>query len=122
MTNTIFYSVYHKDIQMRPKAHHIIQTHFLMCLAAYLFLFLNRLIRLRNIWIKTFWTGDWSERSELWDNVPPHEMPPEGVSPEAEGIFWISTRDFLRFLLIYRIKLSMACFYLFGSKHKILYN
>ena len=53
---------------------------------------------LRNTWGEKSFNGDWSEHSPLWDQVPKELIPDEGRGDDAQGIFWMSEDDFLRFV------------------------
>lgn len=62
-----------------------------------------RLLKLRNPWGKTEWTGDWSDGSKLWT---PEMMMKLKHSFGDDGIFWISYKDFLKhFPSINRVRL-----------------
>jgi hypothetical protein len=53
----------------------------------------ERLLKLRNPWGKTEWTGPWSDGSEQWT---PKRMEKLGHRFGDDGVFWISYRDLLR--------------------------
>ncbi|KAK2189237.1 hypothetical protein NP493_113g04032 [Ridgeia piscesae] len=52
-----------------------------------------RLLRLRNPWGKNEWTGDWSDRSELWKNVSDKDKSTMELKVENDGEFWMSFED-----------------------------
>merc|ERR1711953_487817 len=51
------------------------------------------LLCLRNPWGNKEWTGDWSDKSDLWDEN--QEVATEcGHTDDEDGMFWISWEDF----------------------------
>ncbi|KAF6040030.1 CAPN15 [Bugula neritina] len=57
----------------------------------------ERLIRLRNTWGKFSWTGNWCEYSECWNLVPENERNKLMTKGAADGLFWISFTDWLKY-------------------------
>ncbi|KAI0242489.1 Calpain-A [Lamellibrachia satsuma] len=53
----------------------------------------TRLIRLRNPWGKKEWTGDWSDRSKLWQDVSEKDKSTLELKIENDGEFWMSFED-----------------------------
>jgi alpha-tubulin suppressor-like RCC1 family protein len=51
----------------------------------------QRLIKLRNPWGKTEWTGDWSDSSTLWTAQLKKKL---GFTAAEDGTFWMQLRDF----------------------------
>eukprot|EP00929_Paragymnodinium_shiwhaense_P013719 TRINITY_DN121567_c0_g1_i1.p1 TRINITY_DN121567_c0_g1~~TRINITY_DN121567_c0_g1_i1.p1 ORF type:complete len:453 (-),score=94.08 TRINITY_DN121567_c0_g1_i1:257-1615(-) len=66
------------------------------------------LLCLRNPWGDTEWEGDWSDKSELWDDHP--EVAAEcGHTVDEDGMFWISFEDFCEnYKSVYVCKKSMS--------------
>jgi len=57
-----------------------------------------RLLRIRNLWGKREWMGDWSDQSELWTGKLHAKL---GKTQKNDGTFWMSYADFLcRFSMI----------------------
>jgi len=56
-----------------------------------------RLVRLRNPWGQTEWNGDWSDKSKLWT---PELKAQVGFVDKADGIFFMSEMDYLRYFSI----------------------
>ncbi|XP_055333295.1 calpain-15-like [Paramacrobiotus metropolitanus] len=54
----------------------------------------NRLVRLRDPWGRQAWRGDWSDRSKVWTPALRQQLLPHG---DAEGLFWISLSDFVKY-------------------------
>ncbi|XP_073718208.1 calpain-2 catalytic subunit-like [Misgurnus anguillicaudatus] len=54
-----------------------------------------QLVRLRNPWGKTEWTGAWSDNSSEWNNVQPEEKAKLNCSAE-DGEFWMAYSDFVQ--------------------------
>eukprot|EP00298_Acanthocystis_sp_HF-20_P012618 c19977_g1_i1.p1 GENE.c19977_g1_i1~~c19977_g1_i1.p1 ORF type:complete len:483 (-),score=135.09 c19977_g1_i1:153-1601(-) len=52
-----------------------------------------KLIQLRNPWGEFEWTGDWSDKSEMWNKYP-HVKTALEFSDANDGSFWISYEDF----------------------------
>uniref|UniRef100_A0A4W4H8N2 Calpain catalytic domain-containing protein n=1 Tax=Electrophorus electricus TaxID=8005 RepID=A0A4W4H8N2_ELEEL len=54
-----------------------------------------QLVRLFNPWGDTEWTGDWSDRSPMWETVSPeeHAMYRKNIN---DGEFWMSVEDFCK--------------------------
>jgi hypothetical protein len=55
-----------------------------------------QLLKLRNPWGHTEWTGDWSDESPLWETYPNVAKELNNVVQD-DGIFWITMKDYLRF-------------------------
>ena len=58
-----------------------------------IFVYIFRLIRLRNPWGRFSWKGDWSDDSDKWNTIAARtkqEMMPHG---SGLGVFWISLSD-----------------------------
>ncbi|XP_069624545.1 calpain-8-like [Ranitomeya imitator] len=53
-----------------------------------------KLIRMRNPWGFSEWTGNWSDKSPIWNNVDP-SLKAKLNTDKDEGEFWISISDFL---------------------------
>ncbi|CAG8503123.1 4000_t:CDS:2 [Ambispora leptoticha] len=58
----------------------------------------TRLVKVRNPWGNTEWTGAWSDGSELWT---PESMAALNHRFGDDGIFWISYEDFLDYFNLY---------------------
>lgn len=56
----------------------------------------HRLVRFRNPWGRFSWRGDWSDSSKLWDRIPKLRRK-EFLSNTAEGVFWMSLADVLKY-------------------------
>ena len=65
------------------------------------------LYRLRNPWSHTEWTGDWSEKSQLWDDNTKKQV---DFKDSDDGIFFISEKDFYCFFRSVEI-----CYVLYNS-------
>ncbi|XP_070210636.1 calpain-1 catalytic subunit-like isoform X2 [Littorina saxatilis] len=52
------------------------------------------LLRIRNPWGNTEWTGDWSDGSSQWDGVSNDEVPRAVID---DGEFWICLDDFMTY-------------------------
>jgi hypothetical protein len=62
------------------------------------------LLKLRNPWGDTEWTGDWSDGSKLWTAEMMQKL--KHTFGDDDGIFWMSFRDFLKhFPYINRVRL-----------------
>ncbi|XP_071129404.1 calpain-B-like [Mytilus edulis] len=55
-----------------------------------------QLLRLRNPWGNSEWTGDWSDHSEQIKNISPEARTKLGIVIRDDGEFWISFLDVLR--------------------------
>ena len=56
------------------------------------------LIRVRNPWGNAVeWSGAWSDGSPEWGYVPDEEKENLGINFEADGEFWMSYKDFLKY-------------------------
>ncbi|XP_059488829.1 calpain-A-like [Neocloeon triangulifer] len=56
------------------------------------------LIRLRNPWGNAVeWNGAWSDKSPEWQFIPPEEQKRIGLTFDADGEFWMSFRDFVKY-------------------------
>lgn len=53
------------------------------------------MIRLRNPWGTSEWTGTWSDKSEHWNKVPKSEREKMGLNYDDDGEFWMEFNDFL---------------------------
>lgn len=53
------------------------------------------MIRLRNPWGQTEWTGAWSDSSEEWTKVSKSEREKIGVTVDDDGEFWMTFDDFV---------------------------
>ena len=56
-----------------------------------------RLLKLRNPWGNTEWSGNWSDGSLLWTEELKKEL---AIEKKDEGIFWIAYNDFLTYFII----------------------
>lgn len=54
----------------------------------------DRLVKLRNPWGSTEWTGDWSDTSPLWTAEMQAEIEP--LSQADDGTFWMSFDDLIK--------------------------
>ncbi|KAM4724501.1 calpain-2 catalytic subunit-like [Anableps anableps] len=54
------------------------------------------LVRLWNPWGQGEWTGDWSDRSPVWQTVSPQDRE-TCLSVREDGEFWMTLEDFCRF-------------------------
>ncbi|XP_055629029.1 calpain-B-like [Toxorhynchites rutilus septentrionalis] len=58
----------------------------------------TKLIRLRNPWGDDIeWNGAWSDRSDVWDDIPKEERKRIGLTLDHDGEFWMDFNDFLRY-------------------------
>ncbi|XP_034539001.1 calpain-5-like [Notolabrus celidotus] len=55
------------------------------------------LIRMRNPWGKTEWSGAWSDSSEEWAKIGDMERGSLGIVVEDDGEFWMSFADWCKF-------------------------
>ncbi|XP_067949690.1 calpain-15-like [Watersipora subatra] len=78
-----------------------------------------KLFLLRNIWGKVAFNGDWSEGSDKWRNVPENLIPPQGKGNSAEGIFWMSMEDFIRYFASLLICIARENYYEHSVKAKL---
>uniref|UniRef100_A0A3B5M044 Calpain catalytic domain-containing protein n=1 Tax=Xiphophorus couchianus TaxID=32473 RepID=A0A3B5M044_9TELE len=56
----------------------------------------ERLVRLWNPWGQGEWSGDWSDRSPLWQTVSPQDRE-TCLSVREDGEFWMTLQDFCKF-------------------------
>ncbi|XP_064483867.1 calpain-A-like isoform X2 [Ornithodoros turicata] len=71
---------------------------------------LVRLVRLRNPWGQSEYTGPWSDVSEEWNKVSPAKLEELGVTVRDDGEFWIETEYFLkRFMMVDMCHLKPGC-------------
>ncbi|XP_067949689.1 calpain-15-like [Watersipora subatra] len=78
-----------------------------------------KLFQLRNIWGKVAFSGNWSEGSDKWKDVPEHLVPLEGKGNTTEGIFWISMEDFSRYFASLIICVARENYYEHSAKAKL---
>ncbi|XP_060558331.1 calpain-2 catalytic subunit-like [Ruditapes philippinarum] len=52
------------------------------------------LVRVRNPWGNTEWTGPWSDKSREWNTVDPDAIP---YANKDDGEFWIALKDFIKY-------------------------
>lgn len=62
----------------------------------------HEIIRIRNPWAKTEWTGSWNDEDPIWDKIRPEEKA-RYHSNEADGAFWMAFDDFLRYISLNNI-------------------
>ncbi|XP_059932623.1 calpain-5-like isoform X1 [Gadus macrocephalus] len=55
------------------------------------------MIRMRNPWGTTDWTGTWSQRSDEWQQLKRPEREKMGIQVRDVGEFWMEFRDFCRY-------------------------
>ncbi|XP_053187049.1 calpain-2 catalytic subunit-like [Scomber japonicus] len=55
----------------------------------------KRLVRCMNPWGSQEWSGDWSDKSKLWDRVSPDDR--AKCSDREDGEFWMELEDFCRY-------------------------
>jgi hypothetical protein len=65
------------------------------------------LLRLRNPWSNTEWTGDWSDNSYLWDEKTKSQV---NYKKSDDGIFYIRDSDFFRYF-----ETAQICYMLYNS-------
>ncbi|XP_034054520.1 calpain-1 catalytic subunit-like [Gymnodraco acuticeps] len=53
-----------------------------------------RLVRLFNPWGRKEWTGNWSDKSDMWQSVSPDDR--EKCEDRNDGEFWMDLEDFCR--------------------------
>lgn len=53
-----------------------------------------RLVKIRNPWGSGEWTGDWGDKSEMW-NKEPKVKKALGYEPTDDGAFWMSWDDYV---------------------------
>jgi len=51
-----------------------------------------RLVKLRNPWGNTEWTGDWNDQSDKWTDELKEKL---NVQDQDDGMFYMSYKDFL---------------------------
>ena len=69
------------------------------------------LFRIRNPWSYGEWTGDWSDKSELWDSNTKNQV---HFEDKDDGVFFMSEIDFFKYFDSVEI-----CFLFFDSKEVI---
>ncbi|KAL5009574.1 hypothetical protein ScPMuIL_011879 [Solemya velum] len=52
------------------------------------------LLRVRNPWGETEWTGPWSDRSSEWERLPPNSIKHANIN---DGEFWVQIHDFVEY-------------------------
>jgi len=67
-----------------------------------------RLVLIRNPWGKKEWTGDWSDKSPLWDDFTKKQI---NLEVKNDGCFWMSMKDYDDFFYI-----TTMCFFMSGYK------
>lgn len=73
----------------------------------------ERLCWIRNPWGKKEWDGDWSDRSDKWDDHTKAQVPE--YKDEDDGCFWISFKDYDKFFYI-----TTICFFKEGYKDNVV--
>lgn len=63
----------------------------------------QRLLKIRNPWGKKEWSGDWSDKSELWTDSTKKQV---DLVDADDGTFWIAFEDYITFFYI-----TTICFY-----------
>lgn len=53
----------------------------------------HRLLKIRNPWGKTEWTGAWSDNSPEWTDELRELL---GHKPEEDGVFWMNYQDWMK--------------------------
>ena len=66
------------------------------------------LFRIRNPWSKGEWTGDWSDKSKLWDSKAKSQV---SFDNKDDGIFFMNDSDFFKYFTHVEI-----CYMIFDSK------
>ena len=66
------------------------------------------LFKLRNPWSKGEWSGDWSDKSALWDDKVKGQV---GFSAKEDGIFFMNDADFFKYFTHIEI-----CYVLYDAK------
>ena len=56
----------------------------------------QQLVRIRNPWGKTEWSGAWSDGSEEWKDISERDKEGFGLTFDNDGEFYMSQRDFLK--------------------------
>ena len=69
------------------------------------------LFRIRNPWSKGEWTGDWSDKSKLWDSTAKSQV---NFDNKDDGIFFMKDTDFFKYFNHVEI-----CYMLFDSESVI---
>ena len=69
------------------------------------------LFKLRNPWSKGEWNGDWSDKSDLWDEKAKGQV---NFSAKEDGIFFMSDTDFFKYFTHIEI-----CYILYDAKSVI---
>lgn len=63
-----------------------------------------QLIRIRNPWgDEVEWNGDWSDKSSEWQQVPSNMRAEMGLTIDADGEFWMSFKDFVKYFNVFEI-------------------
>ena len=61
------------------------------------------LVRVRNPWgNEVEWNGAWSDGSPEWRYIPDEEKEHLGINFEADGEWWMSLKDFLKYFREHR--------------------
>jgi calpain-15 len=68
-----------------------------------------RLVLIRNPWGNKEWTGDWSDKSPLWDDHVKKQLPDHEI--KNDGCFWMSMKDYDDFFYI-----TTVCYFMAGYK------
>ena len=68
------------------------------------------LFKLRNPWSKGEWSGDWSDKSSLWDSNSKNKV---NFSDKEDGIFYMSDNDFFKYF-----KHVEICYLLYNASIK----
>uniref|UniRef100_A0A8C4RPF4 Calpain-5-like n=1 Tax=Erpetoichthys calabaricus TaxID=27687 RepID=A0A8C4RPF4_ERPCA len=73
------------------------------------------MIRMRNPWGTTEWSGPWSDGSQEWNQVSKHEREKLGVTVSDDGEFWMNFDDFCSYftdlVICRRINTSLLSFH-----------
>lgn len=81
----------------------------------------HQLVRLRNPWGSTEWTGDWSDNSAKWTPKLRAALSvdeQEAMQNNDDGLFWMSFQDFTRLfttLTVCKCRVKGLLFYIFDA-------
>ncbi|XP_058877015.1 calpain-5-like isoform X2 [Acipenser ruthenus] len=82
------------------------------------------MIRMRNPWGTTEWSGAWSDESQQWQQISKSEREKMGVTVRDDGEFWMDFEDFCRYftdmVVCRRINTTLLSFHKSWLEAKLL--